>query len=387
MTDQLPRRPCAPAARGLGSRVTAAAGARRAAVRSARGGGLLMSPGLGPTCARAPGRDGSPPSWSLASRCARRGFWPTCWSTRASSSNGSTARSPASLTARRRTTFWPSSSNGGYARAITPGALHRGRLFHVQYKPLYEAIGEPNNRNRKPASLGRFVERLMLLDAVLADTHYSWLGTERDKMNYFVAYLEKDMPKDWYPHLTFGEGREKTTRYFPGQAPDRHAARWRPAARVPLPGHAGGARRVPAVSPAPRRPAPGGRRMDDPPPRSSPIPKGRGALSLCRPGRVRDAADAARRSTSSSGSFERATGARLSPPPDPDLTSRRAPQKFGAARFRALHRRWESRGHAPPSGRPNPRSSATSCSADRGRVEFAELSHQYLQLTPLVGVA
>ena len=30
----------------------------------------------------------------------------------------------------------------GYATVITPGALHRGRLFHVQYKPLYEAIGE-----------------------------------------------------------------------------------------------------------------------------------------------------------------------------------------------------------------------------------------------------
>src|SRR5437773_8803336 len=62
-----------------------------------------------------------------------------------------------------------------YATTITPGALHRGRLFHVQHKPLYEAIGEPNNRNRRPASLGRFVERLMLLDAVLADRHYGWL--------------------------------------------------------------------------------------------------------------------------------------------------------------------------------------------------------------------
>jgi hypothetical protein len=59
--------------------------------------------------------------------------------------------------------------NAGYATPITPGALHRGRLFHVHYKPLYEAIGEPNNRHRKVASLGRFVERLMLLDAVLAD--------------------------------------------------------------------------------------------------------------------------------------------------------------------------------------------------------------------------
>src|SRR6185436_8225593 len=51
----------------------------------------------------------------------------------------------------------------GYATRITPGALHRGRLYHIQYKPLYEAIGEPNNRHRKAASLGRFVERLMLL--------------------------------------------------------------------------------------------------------------------------------------------------------------------------------------------------------------------------------
>ncbi len=107
----------------------------------------------------------------------------------------------------------------GYATAITPGALHRGRLFHVQYKPLYEAIGEPNNRNRKPASLGRFVERLMLLDAVLADRHHGWLGTERDKVAYFSDRLQKDLPREWYPHLTFGEGKEKTTRYFPEKLP------------------------------------------------------------------------------------------------------------------------------------------------------------------------
>lgn len=30
----------------------------------------------------------------------------------------------------------------GYVTVITPGALHRGRLFHLQYKPLYAAIGE-----------------------------------------------------------------------------------------------------------------------------------------------------------------------------------------------------------------------------------------------------
>src|SRR4051795_4201199 len=76
--------------------------------------------------------------------------------------------------------------DGGYAKAITPGALHRGRLYHVQYKPLYRAIGEPDNRHRKPAVLGRFVERLMALDAVLDDDSYTWLGTERDKRRHFL---------------------------------------------------------------------------------------------------------------------------------------------------------------------------------------------------------
>lgn len=84
--------------------------------------------------------------------------------------------------------------NAGYATAITPGALHRGRLFHVQYKPFYKAIGDPDNRHRKPASLGRFVERLMLLDAVLADRRCTWLGPEKDKMAYFAITFSRLRP-------------------------------------------------------------------------------------------------------------------------------------------------------------------------------------------------
>ncbi len=80
--------------------------------------------------------------------------------------------------------------NAGHATPIMPDAVHRGRFYHVQYKPLYEAIGEPNNRHRKAASLGRFIERLMLLDAVLADRRYGWLGTEQDKRTYFREALD-----------------------------------------------------------------------------------------------------------------------------------------------------------------------------------------------------
>ena len=34
----------------------------------------------------------------------------------------------------------------GFARAIKPGAVRRGRLYHVHHKPLYEAIGHPDTR-------------------------------------------------------------------------------------------------------------------------------------------------------------------------------------------------------------------------------------------------
>ena len=49
------------------------------------------------------------------------------------------------------------------------------RLFHIHHKPLYEAIGEPDNRHRRPLPLSRAVERLMVLDAVLGPVSYTHL--------------------------------------------------------------------------------------------------------------------------------------------------------------------------------------------------------------------
>jgi hypothetical protein len=58
------------------------------------------------------------------------------------------------------------------ATPITTGKLHRGRMIHVHYKPLWAAIGEPDSRLRKPTAQGRMIERVMLLDTVL-DTRES----------------------------------------------------------------------------------------------------------------------------------------------------------------------------------------------------------------------
>jgi hypothetical protein len=106
-----------------------------------------------------------------------------------------------------------------FATPISTGRLHRGRMLHVHYKPLWEAIGEPDSRFRKPAALGRMIERVMLLDAVLDDPSYTWLGPAVDKRRHFMRYLGDRLPTTEYPRLMFGNGPEKTVRQFPDKLP------------------------------------------------------------------------------------------------------------------------------------------------------------------------
>ena len=273
----------------------------------------------------------------------------------------------------------------GYATVITPGALHRGRLFHVQYKPLYEAIGEPNNRHRKPASLGRLVERLMILDAVLADTRYTWLGTEQDKLAYFIVGLLKTrLQKDEYPHLVYGEGDNHTVRYFPdklaigveGDGGWRHVFLYLVTRDVPadfrmfLHRHAELLRALPEWTIRlliPRR--------------------FRKAAALYRYAVRDEFATPLKPSTVEELEWffrARQGDAQTSPPADLDLAT--AARKFGAARFRALHREWQREGNAALWAAQS-HTLRDALTRGDGRIEFVELSHQYLQLTSLVGVA
>jgi hypothetical protein len=63
---------------------------------------------------------------------------------------------------------------------------NRARVYHVHHKPLYFLIGEASSRYRRPVSPRVAVERLMLLDAVLAVGEVEWLTTAAEK----AAYLE-----------------------------------------------------------------------------------------------------------------------------------------------------------------------------------------------------
>ena len=272
----------------------------------------------------------------------------------------------------------------GYATPITPGALHRGRLFHVQFKPLYEAIGEPNNRHRRPASLGRLVERLMLLDAVLADRRYGWLGTERDKRAYFrAALVEYDLKDYFYPHTTFGTGTDTTVRFFPDKLPigvplrseHRHvflylATRENPLAfRVFLLRHGD---MLPCIH--------------------------EWTIRVLLPRRLRKAAALYRyavrdafmnRLTLSDieeldWHFRARRGELVCPGRERDFDLAKMVRKYSASRFEALYRVWRERGDRAfwPVQSTLVRDQLL---RGQARIEFAELPHQYLQLTPLVG--
>jgi hypothetical protein len=100
---------------------------------------------------------------------------------------------------------------------VTPielGSTGRTKIFHVHHKPLYAAMGEPDNRNRRRFTIDRAIERLMVLDGVLADRSVTWLGSEREKRRYFKQRLGDSFRDDEYPRLVFGKTPNVTVRTF-----------------------------------------------------------------------------------------------------------------------------------------------------------------------------
>ena len=275
---------------------------------------------------------------------------------------------------------------GRFATAVTPGRLHQGRLFHVHYKPLYEAIGEPHNRHRKAATIGRMVERLMILDAVIGDRDHTWLGTERDKLAYFNLTLGDKLRPDEYPQITFEKGTQKTTRYFPDKLPIgidkrgglyRHVFLYLVTRDVPIDfrlfllRHAELFRAVPEFTVRVLIP----RRFR----KSAALYRFAFRDEIAMPLDPNTARDL-------EGHFRehQQTRGHLTEPSSDGLA--KSVRRFGAARFRALYRHWLREGDRAIWAARSP-VLRDALSRGTGRLECVELSRQYLQLTSLVGVA
>jgi hypothetical protein len=78
---------------------------------------------------------------------------------------------------------------------------HNRMIYHLSAKPLYDALGEKDNRNRRERQPSTIKNKLMGLDFVLEHPNRQYLATEREKLDYFVGTLkiaEAELPTRWY---------------------------------------------------------------------------------------------------------------------------------------------------------------------------------------------
>ena len=91
----------------------------------------------------------------------------------------------------------------------------RGHVYHLHASAIYDAIGQPDNRNRRAASAALIARKLMVLDYVVAHPHLDWSATEQDKVALFVDRFgvpSLDLPQRIY--VAARRDTPPTTRYF-----------------------------------------------------------------------------------------------------------------------------------------------------------------------------
>jgi hypothetical protein len=72
----------------------------------------------------------------------------------------------------------------GFATTDLSAPTRAGRIYRLQQKPWYRALGAPDHPHRRATSVGRAVDpsaahragRLMVIDGVLAEPDVTWLG-------------------------------------------------------------------------------------------------------------------------------------------------------------------------------------------------------------------
>jgi len=96
----------------------------------------------------------------------------------------------------------------------------RGHVYHIHGRSLYHALGQEDNRNRRPVSPAQIARKLMLLDIVIGRRDVSWYATEADKVDLFVRQFT--VPLDVLPRRMADRdapGDAATARYFLDKLP------------------------------------------------------------------------------------------------------------------------------------------------------------------------
>jgi hypothetical protein len=271
--------------------------------------------------------------------------------------------------------------------SVHRAAHGRARLFHVHHRALYEAIGEPHNRHRKAAALPRAIERLMLLDAVLASREMTWLATERDKLAYFAPLVHGKLQREHLPHLRFGNGTGTTIRYFPDKLPigldgdgREHVFTYLITRSAPVDFRQFLHRHAELLGALPRWTI----RLLVPPHLQNAVAAYEVAwrdefASPLRPAVL----DELRWYFEERRRLEQAAGLTTD---DHELRFRRADDAFAAPRYRVLYRMWLEQGESALASLTSP-VLADAIARGNGQIDRQVLAHQYLHLSPLVTTA
>ena len=96
--------------------------------------------------------------------------------------------------------------------------LGKTQVHHLYSRPFYEAMGDPDNRNRRRRSPGQIKWRLMCLDYVLANRHVPFLVREEQKVSYFT---DLGVWRSLFPRRTYhlNGGKDRTEIYFSDKLP------------------------------------------------------------------------------------------------------------------------------------------------------------------------
>ena len=91
---------------------------------------------------------------------------------------------------------------------------YRRKVFSLCSKVLFEALGEPDNRNRRQHDAQTIKARLMGFDYVLGCPQVRWFPTEADKIGFFTDELgiEKEHLPVW--RYSSKDGKKTTLRWF-----------------------------------------------------------------------------------------------------------------------------------------------------------------------------
>jgi hypothetical protein len=280
---------------------------------------------------------------------------------------------------RRCNAFFDRLVTRGFAAEV--GCIHnRARIYHVHHKALYHVIGEVMSRYRRRLSPRLAVERLMLLDAVLAMPTLDWLTTAKEKAAHLakLAAVGADGPRDQPAGRPSGTAPRLSSTFPIGLEPDGRAVLlylatepWTNGFRSFLQQHATILRVAPTWSLRLVFPQPVDRFYD-----AYQKVVREELESPLHPATIAEL----------KWYFEHRRQAAKGPvDPQTQRFLDVASKAFGTARFNQTYRRWLKVGNAVFEG--SPPSIAEALTDGRGRVEAVVLPHSYRHLIPLISEA